>query len=121
MKHVTFVTIDRSIIVQRKDDGTVYWTGTFDGAPIKAALVLSAGSRCVILLDPDSSKANIFENLLCIDQEGRVLWRARLPGVPDAFTEAALTDEGVSAYSFSGFTVLIDPENGHEIRKLFVK
>lgn len=112
-------TANGNFIVIRNGEGPLDVKGFYRGAPIKAAFPLDT-ERCVILIEPDSSKANLFENLLCIGKSGRVLWRAALPSMPDAFVETSISETGILARSLSGYRLVIDPATGGEIRRDFV-
>lgn len=93
----------------------------FDGSRIKHASPLENGERCIILLDPDSNRDSIFRNLICIDQNRSVIWKAQLPSSPDVFLDFQLTREGVLARTWSGFNLLLDQENGRELSRIFAK
>ncbi|MGO4740274.1 hypothetical protein AB4099_27255 [Bosea sp. 2KB_26] len=113
-------TANGNFIVVRNGDGPLAVKGLYRGAPIKTAIPFGP-ERCFVLIDPESSRANLFENLLCIGKTGRVLWRATLPSVPDAFVEARLSETGLLAYSRSGYRLVIDPATGGEIEKELAK
>jgi hypothetical protein len=93
----------------------------YNGAAIKRAIPIEGGSRCILLLDPDASKRSVFEDLLCIDRSGRLVWMAGLPSNPDVFLEVALTSEGIVANTWSGLKILLDQRTGRELKRIFVK
>jgi hypothetical protein len=75
MTEIMFSALKLGITIQR-DDGSIICSGTFEGASIKSAIPLADGARCILLLDPDASSASAFENLMCIDRAGDLIWRA---------------------------------------------
>jgi hypothetical protein len=74
---------------------------------IKFAVPIDGGKRCVLLLDPDANQRLAFDNLLCIDQQGKAIWTAKLPTSSDVFVYIDLMTEGIWANTWSGFKVLI--------------
>jgi hypothetical protein len=103
------------------DDTSNTCSGSYEGAAISSAVLTDKGMNCVILLDPDASKASAFENLLCIDREGRIIWRARLPTNPDVFVSLAQTSQGILTKTWSGMSLVLDPLTGRELNRKFVK
>jgi hypothetical protein len=67
---VVFSALDQGVVVSRNPDGSYAWSGQYNGAAIKCAVPSDDGKHCVILLDPDASKRQAFENLLCFDRKG---------------------------------------------------
>jgi hypothetical protein len=102
-------------------ENTYFVAGTFKGQPVKTALPIDNGERCIILLDPDATKIAKFDNLFCIDRSERKIWSAKLPGPGDAFTEISFCPKGIQAYSWSGFSVTINIEDGVAIDSKFTK
>jgi hypothetical protein len=102
-------------------DGSYSWSGEYDGTAVKRALPIDEGKRCILLLDPDANKRPAFENLLCIDQKGTLVWTAKLPTSPDAFLDVTSTPEGLLAKTWSGVTLLLDVRTGTELKRIFVK
>jgi hypothetical protein len=109
------------IIVSEKADKSYEWSGLYNGIAIKTAVPIEHGERCVLLLDPDASPKNVFENLFCIDPSGRSIWIAHLPSVPDRFLDLAVTSEGMWGTTWSGFRILLDKNSGRELKRVFVK
>jgi hypothetical protein len=84
----------------------------FGGVPVYKILPLLSGDRCLVLLDPGFSKAPTFENLLCVEPLGRVVWRAELPKPHDAFADVLLVGTHIEARTWNGYRVEIDPATG---------
>ncbi len=63
------------------------------------------------------------ENLVCLEPDGRVRWRATLPtGDPsDCFVAVGLDGDLVRANSMSCYAVWLDPATGRALRTLFTK
>jgi hypothetical protein len=120
MANVEFSSPKHGINVEI-DEGSYICSGDYYGMPIKSALPIHGGAHCVLLLDPDASKAPAFENLICIDREGRVIWHAHLPTSPDAFLSIARIPEGILTKTWSGMSLVLDPVTGRELNRKFVK
>jgi hypothetical protein len=116
---VIFSSIN-GIDVSLNDDGSYSWKGQYNGTVIKRAIPIDI-ERCIILLDPDASNRSVFENLLCIDRNENLVWRAKPPSIPDVFVEVALTPEGLWASAWSGLKLLLDQNGGSELKRIFVK
>jgi hypothetical protein len=120
MTPIVFSTLKLGISIQRDGDSTIC-SGRFEGASIKSAIPLDNGARCILLLDPDASSASVFENLVCIDRGGDLIWRARLPTGPDVFVAVAQASEGIVATTWSGLSILLDVDSGREQARSLVK
>jgi hypothetical protein len=108
-------------IIVEIHDGSRVCSGNYEGAQIKFALPIDGGACCVLLLDPDASTTPVFENLICIDLAGSIIWRARLPAIPDAFLSITRIPEGILTKTWSGMSLLLDPATGRELARNFVK
>ena len=86
-----------------------------------AALTVDDDSKCLILLDTVASKEPTFENLLCVERNGNVVWKAELPQSNDAFVSFEQTAEGLVANTWSGYRVRLDPATGKLMERQFVK
>lgn len=116
-----FASPRHGIVVTREIDGLYSWSGRYNGMSILKAIPCTKRGECILLLHPDASFRQVFENLLCISQEGGLVWSAKLPGIPDKFVGVELTADGLEAYAYSGFLVLVDPCTGIETRRIFTK
>lgn len=105
--------------VFREEDGSLSWTGTYEGFPIRD--VMPVDGDCVILLDPDASKQLVFKNLLRVGHNGVPRWFADLPSSPDAFIDMCSEKGGLVARSWSGYRIHLDPKSGRSIVVEFVK
>jgi hypothetical protein len=111
----------RGLLVRLGTDGAVSWSGLYQDTPVKQAIPVDGGERCILLLDPDASRDQTFENLICVDRSGDCVWTAKLPAQPDAFLEVMSNDEGVWAQTWSGWRMLLDRKTGAELRRSFAK
>jgi hypothetical protein len=111
----------QGIEVHLNDDGSHQCSSRYDGAVVRKAIPLADGKQCLLLLDPDMSDKPVFENLLCIDQSERLIWKAKLSSIPDVFVDVDLISEGVVANTWSGSRVVLDPHTGRELKRAFVK
>ena len=101
--------------------GSYSWSGRYDDKPIVDVLPFDSGHNCILLLDRDSYKQNVIENLFCIDQNGEKVWIAKLPNGPDVFVAIRLASGGILANTYNGLSILIDIRTGRELKKSFVK
>jgi hypothetical protein len=104
----------------RAMDGAITWTGTYQGMKVAAASPID-DTRCLILLDRMASKQEIFENLLCVERNGDVVWKAKLPEQPDSFVEFELTPNGLRAWTWSCWMLTLDLATGKILERQFVK
>ena len=65
----------------------------------------------IVLLDWSSHKEHRLENLVCINGDSSLKWRAALPQStgPDCFVAMALDDNQLRANTMSGFAIWLDP------------
>ena len=118
-----FSVLDREVVVTDLSSGSVLWAGRPLGRAVLQLVQMPDGFRAVVLLDYYGSPHDDRENLVAIDESGQILWRAELPTASstDAFTEFELVEEGISAFSWSGHRVLIDPCTGDTLDDDFAK
>lgn len=121
MKKILFSIPRDRFFVYRTDEGSFLWEGGYQGMKVIAALPIEGESRCLILLDWMSSKQPTFENFLCVDPDGNVVWKAELPRSHDAFVDFQMTHDGLYANSWSCYYVKLDLGTGRIIDKRFVK
>ena len=77
----------------------------------------------VVLFDWSSNKEHRFENLVCVNGDGSLKWRAALPQDTgsDCFVAMALDDGQLRANTFSGFAIWLDPLSGSALKTQFTK
>ena len=63
------------------------------------------------------------ENLVCVNFDGSVRWRAALPSNtgPDCFVNATVDENDIRADSWSGWAIWFDHETGVVKKSEFVK
>jgi hypothetical protein len=118
---ILFASLQDGIMVSQQADGSLSWSGQYNGIAVRSAVPIEDGKRCILLLDPDANRNPTFENLLCIDQMGNRVWTAKLPTSPDVFVTLDARAEGIWANTWSGFKVLLDRHSGLELKRAFVK
>lgn len=76
----------------------------------------------IALLDAASGTGR-HRSLVCIADDGSLVWRAELPAgsQPDAYVAVSVGDTEISASSWSGHRVVLDAETGRILRSDFVK
>ncbi|MHB1530018.1 MAG: hypothetical protein ACYCXT_11440 [Acidiferrobacteraceae bacterium] len=118
---IIFSSRRHGIVVSQHAGGSRSWSGQYNGASIKCAVPIDSGKRCILLLDPEANKLAVFENLLCIDRNGNLIWTAKLPTSPDVFLSISPSAAGIWVNTWSGLRILLDENTGAERDRAFVK
>jgi hypothetical protein len=121
-KECTFSVIDRQLLIV-DPTGRVHWHGMPLGWPVEEVAPLLDGARAVVLLDYMAAPTMPFENLVCVDCDGQVVWRARLPTTSgaDAYVSFELIGDRLVANTWSGHQVILDPVTGEVQDARFTK
>ena len=92
-------------------------------APIYQSADLPDGAGRLVLFDWSASNQYRFENLVCLDARGALVWKATLPKntVPDTFTGVRLDGDAVRAYAWSGYSLTLDRTTGKTLKCVFTK
>jgi hypothetical protein len=106
--------------VFRSEDGAITWSGSYRTMKISAAFLID-DERCIILLDPGASKQEVFENLLCLESSGSMVWKAELPDQPDVFVKFEIAADGLQAWTWSGWVLRLELTTGKILERHFVK
>ena len=86
-----------------------------------SVLNIPGTDETIVLLEP-SEGPKVVQNLIRVSPDGKVVWRAELPGSePDSYTEIQLQGNGVVANTWTGYRRLINIESGKIISEVFVK
>jgi hypothetical protein len=89
---------------------------------VDKAIAIPRSQDSIVLLDYGQSKVNRFRNLLRCRPDGQVVWTADLPGGDiEAYVDVSWDGDKLSATSWSGYKVLIDPSTGKVTGRTFVK
>jgi len=77
----------------------------------------------VVLFDWSSNKEHRYENLVCINGDGSLRWRALLPQNTgsDCFVGITLDDGRFRANTMSCFAIWLDPLSGSTLKTQFTK
>jgi hypothetical protein len=97
--------------------GRSLWRGDVEGAAVLAAVQLNDAGKAVLLLDQESGQGD----LVCVDSNAKVLWRATHPGDQDWWTSVQVVSGRVLANTWFGFRLELDSENGECLSRTFVK
>jgi outer membrane protein assembly factor BamB len=111
------------VVVTDMVSGDVLWTGRPLGHPATDVLPLSGGDRAAVLLDFGSMPSGPARNLICLAEDGEIVWQAALPtdSRTDAFVSVDLVRNQIIAHSWTGFRTAIDPKTGKIIDRTFEK
>lgn len=99
------------------------WQDFVDGVAVVDLVVRADGNSAVVLVETPGGVGRS-QNIICIDSDAHVVWYAQLAssGPTDSYTSIEQVCGGeISAFSWSGYRVVIDPGNGNIISKNFVK
>lgn len=79
----------------------------------------------LVLLNPDSNMKEWgqFKNLIGVDEQGTILWKADLPTTitGDTYHSLEIRDDKIYAYSWCSYECCIDPVTGKILNKTFTK
>jgi hypothetical protein len=117
---VLFSIEARLFAVFRDSDGSIHWSD-YDGMKVSGAFPADDGTRCIVLLDSDVTMKPRFENLFCVDRQGKTVWIAELPNTHDRFVQAEMKPDGLHAWSWSSRYMTLDPADGHRIHYETIK
>ena len=82
---------------------------------------LPDGAGGIVLYDWMSDDMNDGRNLVNIDSQGRIVWKASPPGTQDSFTHMTWDDETLAANTWSGYRVGVEMQNGRVTVREFTK
>jgi hypothetical protein len=118
----TFSVIDRQLLIV-DPTGRVRWHGMPLGWPVEEVAPLPGTARAVVLLDYMATPTVPLENLLCVDCDGQMIWRARLPTTSsaEAYISFELIGDRLFANTWSGQRVTLDPVTGEVLDSRFAK
>jgi hypothetical protein len=76
-----------------------------------------------VLFDWSSNKEYRFENLVCLNGDGSLRWKAELPknSGPDCFVGIALDNSQLRANTWSGFALWLDLLSRRVLKSAFTK
>lgn len=103
--------------------GKIRWQGKPEQRPVEWAASISGSEDGLVLYQyyrPDHPYGG-FENLVRVKADGSIVWHAQLPESDDKYTYASFTGGKLAAYSYGGFDVEINLDNGRLTAKRFSK
>ena len=126
MKTEIFSSPSLYLVVYREEDGTLSWIGDYKGMKIDQVAVVGgrwpwSGTQCIILINYMERRQARLSNLLCVGRDGNTRWVADLPGSPDSFVGMHMEGNVLSAGTWTGYGVKIDPKTGKRLSMVFVK
>jgi len=126
MKTEIFSSPSLYLVVYREENETLSWIGDYKRMKIDQVAVVGgrfpwSGNQCIILIDYMERRQAGFSNLLCVGRDGDTRWVAELPRSPDSFVGMRMEGNILSAGTWSGYGVKIDPKTGKRLSMVFVK
>jgi outer membrane protein assembly factor BamB len=100
------------------------WSRVVGGIPTTKVEPLPGSDSAVVLWDFMHDTDRSFDNLVCIDVRGNVVWTARTPAhqVADAFVSFDIEPDGtLLAHTWSGYLLHINADTGQTISSEFAK
>lgn len=86
------------------------------------SFIPTADDRAIVLLEATPGYRPV-QNIVLIDRQGEVRWRAELPtsGGGESYTSFSQDGRGLVAQSWSGHKVVLDPGSGRILSRTFNK
>lgn len=133
-----------NLVIKELRDDRVTWAGKPLNCSVENFLEYPQKGVCFVLLSRKDGPRlypegpmKAFNNLVCVNSRGEPIWTADLPGSGvDFYTKVIwskdlrvdifkvdldLKENSLVAFSYSGFLVNIDPDNGKIISRLLIK
>jgi hypothetical protein len=113
---------DGDLLIVNQGNGEVAYTGKVLDQPIETILPVAGSNDAIILVDYYGGPRR-FKNLLRINPRGQPVWIADLP-VPsesDRYVQVQWDENGLTANSWAGYWVKLDPDSGEITNVEFVK
>lgn len=109
------------------DSGRVLWHGQPDGKSVRSVVALAETDDAVVVLNfeagPRSEHGVIpgWPNLVRVRADGSVVWRASALDAQDSWVSVQWSSGSLTANTWSGFLVTVNPNTGAKISKVFTK
>lgn len=121
MTLTAFIEVEELWIVHATT-GRVVWRGQPLGYSVQMVLPTPSSDAFLVLLRYDRGPTTAFRNLLRLQPDGAVVWQAELPDRGyDAYTDVEWRNHVLTAFSWSGFLVVLDPDSGRILSTRFTK
>jgi hypothetical protein len=123
MLNARYSTYLGDVVVTDALSGEVLWSGAIDQVKTDSVLPLGNSDDAIVLLDRMARKGR-FPNLLRIDRNGEILWRAELPSSSDpneAYVSVEVEGDTIRANSWSGYRVRLSADSGRIAESTFTK
>jgi outer membrane protein assembly factor BamB len=115
-----FIAPTIQLEVRLDKENNFVWIGDYNGIPIIQAAIMTKG-ECILLLDYENCSADFLENLICINESGKIIWKSKLSNSSDFFVELNIAKETIYANTWNGYLLQIDPRDGSVLKCEFVK
>jgi hypothetical protein len=114
-------TLDNELVIHAPT-GAIAYRGKPDGYPVLSACA-TEDDHVLVLWEGWTKKYGSKDNLLLLDSEGRIIWRAQLPDPSsgDSYTEFKYLNGHLTAFSWSCHRVAIDMKTGNILQSEFTK
>lgn len=122
--NVQYSLVNGEICVINVTSGEIIWKGKPEGRNAELIAPIPDNEDCIVLLDYSDSDSKLpDQNLIRINLDGTLVWRAELPepSTSDAYVHFNITNGKLQASSWSGYKVEIDTRNGEISSETFTK
>lgn len=138
-----FVIVNGNLKIRDSVSNKILWEGKPKGIRVNKILPDPTLKKCFVLLSSedwrDRKKVTevSFRNILCIGQNGNIIWVSELPVSSEddyglllwskdyqtiiSKSNVVFREGTIIGVSFSGYLVELDPENGRILQKLIIK
>jgi outer membrane protein assembly factor BamB len=138
-----FAIVNGNLQIRDSVSNKILWEGKPKGIRVNKILPDPTLNKCFVLLSSedwrDRKKVTevSFRNILCIGQNGNIIWVSELPVSSEddyglllwskdyqtiiSKSNVVFREGTIIGVSFSGYLVELDPENGRILQKLIIK
>lgn len=98
---------------------TLIWSGRVGEGIVARAIPLYDTGECAVLVEEADGRNP--RNIVRVRSDGSVVWHAQPAPDFGPYVEMTIHDHHLRAWSWSGYLVDIDPDNGSILSAVFVK
>jgi hypothetical protein len=120
MANVNYEIESGQLVIRELPNAKIVCKTNFE-VPVLQIISLPDREGCLVLLDWGATKKPTFENLLRVNPDGSIGWKAQLPDSHDAFTDVTQNGDRVDAHTWNGYLVDIDLKTGQTRNVRFAK
>ncbi len=118
----TYSINEKKLQIKDNCSQEIIWEGKPDGYSVLVILPIPESDDCIVLLDFYNNISRL-KNVVRCRPDGTIAWRCQLPNSSgfDAYTSMIWANQKLEVYSWSGFAVSLNIDNGNIMSSMFVK